>query len=262
MIFWTNVLLAVSVAQVLTLQTFSLGVNPSQTSVSLGVVLIWISASHIQMFACGRNWYKWMLRRHLTKRRPEAIARYRHWGMETEVLGGGGLTWLVIATLWSSLTIWFIIWFIASATTPIEVEPKIMLLPLLAFFWMPVSFGMSDYRRGEQKREALDSLHPAFHARFPVSEILSMYVCIKTAPPVFWQEYRSLPESQINKSTNREFRDRVDSYRVFDREVQHRTTLAVAVVAVAAAVPTLTYLFLEGTLTQWIRDAFTAPMLP
>ena len=89
-------------------------------------------------------------------------------------LGGGGLTWLVIATLWSSLTIWFIIWFMASATTPIEVEPKKMILPLLAFFWMPVSFGMSDYRRGEQKREALDSLHPAFHARFPVSEILSI----------------------------------------------------------------------------------------
>ena len=54
----------------------------------------------------------------------------------------------------------------------------------------------------------------------------------------------------------------MDSYRVFDREVQHRTTLAVAVVAVAAAVPTLTYLFLEGTLTQWVSDVFTAPMLP
>ena len=259
---WANVMLAVLIVQVLTLERFSFGANPSQTSVSLGVVLIWTSASYIQVFACGRIWHRWVLRRLLTKRRPEVIARYRHWGMETEVLGSGDFTWLVIATLWSSLTIWFIIWFIAPATTPFEVEPKKMILPLLAFFWMPVTFGMSDYRRSEQKRKALDSLHPAFHARFPVSEILSMYACLMAGHPVFWQEYRSLPESLINKTTNREFRDRVNSYRVFDMEVQHRTTLIVAVVAVAAAVPTLAYLLLEGKLTKWISDVFTAPMLP
>ena len=262
MTFWTNVLAAVAFAQLLTLQAFSLDVKPSQSSVSLGVVLIWTGASYIQVFACGRNWCRWVLRRHLTKKRPEAIARYRHWGMETEILGEADLTWLILASLWTSLTISFIVWVIAPATTPIEVEPIRMILPLLAFFWMPVTFGMTDYRRGEQRREALDSLHPAFHARFPVSEILSMYACLMTAPPVFWQEYRSLPESQVNRATNREFRDRVSSYRVFDREVQHRTTLSVAVVAVAAAVPTLAYLFLEGTLTQWISNVFTAPALP
>ena len=254
-------LLGVAVAQVFTLQEFDLGINPSQSSVSLGVVLIWTSASYIQMFACGRNWYRWVLRRHLTRKRPEVLARYRHWGMEAEVLGGGDLTWLILATLWSSLTIMFILWFIAPATTPIEVEPWNMILPLLAFFWMPVTFGMSDYRNGEIKREELDSLHPAFHARFPASEILSMYACLSTVPPVFWREYSTLPDSQINKATNQEFRDRVFSYRALESEKQYRKMMSIGLLAVAAAVPTLAFLVLEGTLTQWLNGLFTAPSL-
>ena len=54
----------------------------------------------------------------------------------------------------------------------------------------------------------------------------------------------------------------MDSYRVFDREVQHRTTLAVAVVAVAAAVPTLDVSVLGRNAYAVGQRVFTAPMLP
>ena len=260
--FWLNILLAVMVVLVITLQTFDFGLDPSQATVSLGVVLIWTGASYVAVMACGRNWYKWLLREYVTRKRPDVLARYRHWGMEGEVLGDVGPVVVIFATLVTSCTIWFIIWFIAPATTPIPVNPKEMIVPLVAFFLFAVSGGMSDYRFGETRREQLDSLHPAFHARFPASEILSMHACLSTAPPVFWREYSALPDAQINKATNQEFRDRVSSYRVLESEKQYRKMLVIGLVAVAAAVPTLAFLILEGTLTQWLNGLFTAPRLP
>ena len=251
-----------AIAQLLTLQTFNFQMEPSQTSVSLGVVLIWTGTSYIGIVACSRNWYRLALQAHIKKARPNILARYQHWGMEKEVLSDPSLPLLIIATLWASFTIWFIIWFIAPATTPVAVEPKAILLPLILFSLVPVSWGMSDYRHGETKRGKLDALRPTFHNRFSVSEILSMYECLRWAPPVFWDEYTELPEAQINKATNQEFRNRASSFHLLNNQIHQRMALTIAVIAVAAAAPSLAFLFLEGTLTQWLRDLFTVPAPP
>ena len=260
-LFWTNVSLFVVLAQVLTLQTFDIRVEPSQTSVSQGVILIWMGASWIAIIVCGRNWYRLALRTYLKKRRPDILARYQYWDMEKEVLGEPNPFSSIIATLWASFTIGFIIWFIAPATTPIEVEPK-STLASLASFLLPVSWGMSDYRHGETKREKLDALGPAFHTRLPISEILSMYECLRFVPPVFWKEYTELPEVQINSATNQEFRNRTSPYQVLESQIAQRVALTIAVVALAVAALSVASLFLEGTPMQWFNDLFTAPTSP
>ena len=262
MLFWTNVWLFAAIAQTFTLQTFDFSVEPSQTSVSLGVVLIWMGACYIGMVACGRNWYRLALRTYIKKARPNILARYQHWDMEREVLGDQSLLLSIIASLWASFTIVFFVWFVSPATTPVEVGSNVTLLSLPVFFLMPISWGMSDYRHGETKRRKLDALRPAFHDLLSVSEILSMYECLRLAPSVFWNEYAELLEGQINRATNHEFRSMASSYHLRDSQIHQRMALTFAVIAVAAAAPSLAFLLLEGTLTDWLRDLFTATTPP
>ena len=160
MLFWTNVWLLAAIAQTFTLQTFDFSVEPSQTSVSLGVVLIWMGACYIGVAACGRNWYRLALRTYMKKARPNILARYQHWDMERDVIGDQSLSLLIVATLWASLTIFFFFWFISPATKPDAVGSNATLLSLPVFFLVPVSWGMSDYRHGETKRGKLDALTP------------------------------------------------------------------------------------------------------
>ena len=175
------------------------------------------------------------------------------------MLGDPHLPLLVAMTLWVSFTIGFIVWFIAPATDVAEAKA----MPLVViFFLLPITWGMSDYRNGEIKREKLDALQHAFHARFPVSEILSMYECMRLVPPIFWDEYTKLPVADVNKATNQEFRNRASSYHVLDSRIHQRMVLTIAVIAVVAATPSLAFLFLEGTLIEWLRDLFVTPAPP
>ena len=247
----------VTVAQALTLRTFDFRLDPSQASVSLGVVLIWLGASVVWILACSRDWYKVGLRACIKKASPSIFARYQHWDMEREVFGTTGLPFLVVETIWACFTIWVTIWKIARATTPFSVEPTELLITFAACFLMPFLWVSSGYRNGETKREKLDALRPTFHARFSVSEILSMYECLRLSPPVFWNEYTELPEWEINKTTNQEFRNRVSSYHLLDSQIHQRVALIIAVIAVLVAAPSLAYLFAEGTLTDWLGDLFT-----
>lgn len=262
MVFWGNMMLVALVSQSVTLQTFDLRAEPSQTSVSLGTILIWFAASFIYTFVCGRNGYKLALWMYVRKARPNILARYQHWGMEREVFGDSTLLWLINATILGFLSIGGIFWYIAPATTPITVDPMPTAIYLALSLGLPVYGGVLDHRGLETRREKLDALHPAFQARFPVSEILSMYECLRSTPPLFWHEYTELPERQINKATNQEFRNRASSYHLLESQINQRIMLTVGVVAVIAAVPSLTFLFLEGTLIQWLSDLFTAPTPP
>ena len=262
MLLFRNLLLIAAVAQTITLQTFDISVESSQTSVSLGTVLVWIGACYIWVIACSREWCRLVFWAYIKKVRPNVFARYRHWDMENEVFGNLTVVWAIVATIWATVTIVFIVRVIAPATTPISVEPRATLLPLAAFFLVQISWIMSDYRHGETKRDKLDALRPIFHARFSVSEILSMYECIRLAPSVFWNEYKGLPEWRISRATNQEFRNRASSYHVRDSQIHQRTAIIIAVIAVLAATPSLAYLLLEGTLTESISDLFKAPDPP
>ena len=259
MVFFANLMMVALVLQMLTIQHVEVWEDSATTSMSLAGVLIWHAAACVYMFISGRNVYKLGLRIYVSKTRSDIVSRYNHWGMEKEVFGESTLFWLMSGAVLGSLTIGGIFWLIAPATAPISVEPTTTAIYLAIFFWMPVYGGMQDYRNAENKRERLDALHPAFHARFPVSEILSMYECLRLAPAIFWQEYSKLPDGRINTATNQEFRTRVNSFHLLDSQINQRMMLAVAVIAIIAVVPSLTFLFLEGTLIDWIRELFTVP---
>ena len=119
-----------------------------------------------------------------------------------------------------------------------------------------------NYRELVLKRRELDALGLVFHERFPASEILSMYECMRAAPRVFWEEYANLPAVQVTEATNRKFRERAAPYAVDQSQTAQRTNLAVAVVAVVVAlfvaVPTVFDLLTGGaSLLEWLHGLFS-----
>ena len=257
------VFFGVLLAQVYVFQTIPLGSQPEQTSVSNGTALLWNWTSFFVAAYSGWHWSKLALRIWMQKFNPAKLDRYRHWGMEREALGDPGYLGLmaVITTLWGSFAIWVLVWHIEPSTASMELEPRAIAVGFAMYFFLPAYFVMNDHWQDERRRERLDALHPAFHARFPVSEILSMDECLRLAPYIFWEEYTSLPESRINKATNEEFRHRVAPYQASSGMVNQRMMLTLAVVAVLVTVPSLVYLILEGTLSEWFSDTFLAPPL-
>ena len=75
----------------------------------------------------------------------------------------------------------------------------------------------------------LDDLGEAFHQRFPVSELLSMYESLRSAPPLFWEEYAGLTDDEISEEANRSFRRRARPYRNIQSGRYNRIIIAVAV---------------------------------
>ena len=94
---------------------------------------------------------------------------------------------------------------------------------------------------------------PSFHARFRVTEILSMYECLKVAPSIFWEEYTNLPAVQINEATNRRFRERVAPYSNRTNENIQRAILRVTIIAVVLATLTVVQLVIDGAWIQWLQ---------
>lgn len=75
----------------------------------------------------------------------------------------------------------------------------------------------------------LDGLGEAFHQRFAVSELLSMYESLRPAPPLFWEEYAALTDDEINDETNRSFRRRARPYSNIQSGRYNRIIIVVAV---------------------------------
>ena len=78
-----------------------------------------------------------------------------------------------------------------------------------------------------------------------------MYECLRVAPRIFWEEYQSLPEAQVNEGTNRKFRERAAPYRSGGGNVLQRRAFAIAVLAVLAAVGTFIDASIDGGIVGW-----------
>ena len=80
------------------------------------------------------------------------------------------------------------------------------------------------------KTRTLDGLREVFHLRFSPSELLSMYEALRSAPPLFWEEYAGLPDNQVSEETNRSFRERAAPYGQSSISRYNRIVIVVAVI--------------------------------
>ena len=220
--------------------------------------LIWYAISILNVVAVGRILAKLFLWLYMTKLRSRIYAAYRNWGMEKEV-DYQFQAWLNFAMLpllafWSLWTIPAVV--IAAAPVIAKFigfldKPRQLVLVWLVAFLSAMVWVFQEHNTLNRKLWDLESLRPVYRRRFPVSELLSMYESLRVAPRIFWEEYKSLPDPQVNEATNRKFRERAAPYRSGGGSVLQRRAFAIAVLAVLAAVGTFLDASIDGGIVGW-----------
>ena len=148
------------------------------------------------------------------------ISDYRKWGLEREIFHPASLWWF---------TAWGVVVVLVLAFTFLLAAVSLSLLKEhLAFVQEPVerTFGIAllsfllglfratlRFTTVKDKVQKLTNLHPAFHQRFSVAELLGMYEALRFAPDIFWEEYANLDETKISDDMNRRFRASAAPYQ-------------------------------------------------
>ena len=150
-------------------------------------------------------------------------------------------TWLIFAAL-TAFCLWMSL--IEGALPPIgeEAEGGDETTVVIAVYALLAGSAIEwvRFRKIRAKQQSLDCLRPVFHARFPASELLSMYECMRDAPRLYWDEYANLPAVEVNEANNQRFRERVAPYRHSQLDHLQRVAIIAALVAAAlAVVPTV-----------------------
>ena len=225
---------------------------------------IWYATSILNVVVVGRSLSKSCIWLYMTRLRPEIYANYRYWSMEQEVedqvqawLYWPALLLLVIWSLWTlPIVVTTLAPIITDATGFLNTPGQIVLLWLAAFL-ASIVWVLQEQSRLDRKRRDLEVLRPTYHQRFPVSELLSMYECLRVAPRAFWEEYKNLPDVQVSEATNRKFRERAAPYSNSRGNVFQRRSFTIAVLAVLAAVFTFAEASIDGGLLEWFVRGLT-----
>ena len=220
------------VAQVVIIKTL-LTDNADANLLEAGV---WCGTSILNVAVLGRSVSKSLAWLYIAKLRPGIYAGYRRWSMEQEAenltqawMHLPALPLLAVWGLWTlGATMTRFAPVVAGATGLLYTPGQIILFWLLAFL-VSLIWVYYEHETFDRKRRELEGLRPVYRHRFPVSELLSMYDCLRVAPRVFWEEYKDLPAVQVSEATNRKFRERAASYGTRGGDTLHRKTLIIAV---------------------------------
>ena len=228
-------------------------------------LLFWVASV---LMAAGLSWClaRLLLSLDTRKDRTRRICRFQHWGMDETILDG--------PSIWS--TLFFAAWFAFSALAAYGLALPViddligdMGQPVLLSTWLltlllAILWRHERFRKARLKIHELDSLDPVFHQRFPPSELLSMYECMSSAPPLFWAEYKNLKEWQISEATNRKYRERVAPYNIHEHSSFQRIALWLTLATILLATGTAIYGLLTGDpqLAEWFRTLFSRDLEP
>ena len=232
----------------------------------LGTALLFLVASVLTASGLSRCMARLVLRFDTRKDRLRLICRFQHWGMDETILDG--------PSIWATLifTVWFAFSALVAHTLSLPAVDGLigdMGQPVLLSTWLltlmsAILWHHERLRKANRKIHELDSLDPVFHQRFAPSELLSMYECMSSAPPLFWAEYKNLKEWQIGEATNRKYRERVAPYNIREHSTFQRIALWLTLATVLLAVGTAMYGLLTGDpqLADWFRALFDTDLEP
>ena len=140
----------------------------------------------------------------------------RKWGMETELFWSDSVIKFALMTA-AVLAMAAFLFFMLP--TEIQIVGNWMIssddksvIAMLALY-LGLILKSQDFSRAREKLKKIGGLGDLYHERFEVSEILSMYEALHNAPPLFWEEYASLPDEEIHEQTNSAYRQRVAPYQ-------------------------------------------------
>ena len=222
----------------------------------LGVAWVWYMATLVSVGQTSVRVSRYVSWLDLVKHHRRSFVRLRYWGMADEVVNPphAGLT--AIMAIWCAVGIGIYVWLVLPIIGGLETN---IFFAIATIF--PMSRVFDDLRDDRLEQEKLDALRPMFRKRFPRSELLSMYQCMKEAPRILWQDYTRLPDTEVNEETNRKFRERAASFVVHSSATMQRISLTFAVaailVSVGIAIPAIFSWFLgDQSFFDWYRQAF------
>lgn len=196
------------------------------------VVIFFFGIMCVYAFSLARALFQVLLR--LSKKTDRSL--YRKWGVEQDLF-------------WPCPKILFMGWCIllvfgATFSFAVALSSTLLLTDAsrvggdqfystFTFFFLGFILGAAiESQRFEDVRrkiKRLEGLREAFHDRFSVSELLSVYESLQHSPPIFWEEYAQIPDEEINEETNRKFRERAVPYRYSQSSKHNRILMIVAV---------------------------------
>ena len=160
---------------------------------------------------------------------------YRKWGVDKDLFRPNSLIWVIA---WGSVVIisTMFTFYIAYASTVLVADEatsafdRFQYTLIFAMYFSLIGFTVESERVKKilDMTKRLDGLNEAYHHRFSVSELLSIYEALRPAPPLFWEEYASLSDEQITIETNRSFRERAVPYGHTQSSRYNRIVIVVA----------------------------------
>ena len=170
-------------------------------------------------------------------------ASYEKWGVTSDLYKNQPLIWFISGSVFfvtaSALT--FLLAFVSTVLITAEtttVGSRLYFTGLIAFYvlYFGCLIEVGRVRKITDKVQALDNLKAAFHQRFAVTELLSMYETLRQAPDLFWEEYTQLPDEAVREETNREYRVRAEPYRNAQSRQENRLAITIATLTLIAAI--------------------------
>ena len=165
-------------------------------------------------------------------RRPS----YEKWGVVSDLFRPVSNAWF---TVWGVFFLFatLFVGLLAFGSTALLIEETLptrdQLYQTLTFAMYALFMGLmmesERINRITDKTSKLDDLREVYHERFKVSELLSMYECLKTAPPLFWDEYTKLSDEEISEDTNWSYRVRANPYSNLQSGRYTRVIIVVAI---------------------------------
>ena len=241
-------------AQVLAAPFLLLDLIDDSYSIGLGPATMWVLGSVSLSLSFGGALWARGFQAWLGKYRGSLLKRLQHWGMGSEYQSSFGMGSIVFLGAWTGISIW-----VANTSSVLEIMEKevddfslfFFLFYCVIIFLVPLVVEWSKLDDLKKKIVELDDLNPLFHDRFPPSEILSMYSCLKGAPKFYWDEYIKLPDHLISEATNYRFRARVESYYLRRTQLTQNTILVIALIAILFSLPTFVVTVIEA---EWIQQ--------
>ena len=230
------------------------GVSENE-DVIIGTAIVWLGASVFFVIAATDAVSRVLLRLYVTKRRSEILIKFRNWGMEREAFGESSVFVSVVLCLWTIGTLYATITFALPVVGEYTVDnsPYGWSAVLLVVIFLQFRWVMNGYKYIDFKRQKLEALPKVFYERFSVSEILSMYECLRAAPGIFWEEYTNLQDWQVSRATNQVFRERVAPFGVSQADTHQRAILVLTILTVGVALLSLLNILVDSPFVEWVE---------
>ena len=223
----------------------TIGVKPCRTGTEakLGNLTVteWISAIFFLLlmvtysFALGDYLYQ-----AITRVQTRTIRQMlRKWDVNKDLFRPTSVAWFTILGIALGLSTAFTVFvgYLASVdllsdlpvAKALDVEPRDFVVSIAAYaFFVGLIIKYQSTLDISSKVKKLNNLREVYHQRFQVSELLSMYESLRSAPDLFWEEYANLPDNEVNEESNSRYRERAAPYHHSQSSRYNRIVITVA----------------------------------